>query len=127
MQTNNAQLQRSSFENSGLKFEKKSSLNDSLGNSPAKKGVSSFTDHLKNIKSKVEAPSVPAGASGSGLTKLERCGTPNRSLLNQTSNPRLPTADRCGLPNRSLINSGADSLILTADRCAVPQRVTLKT
>ena len=127
MQTNNAQLQRSFFENSGLKFEKKSSLNDSLRNSPAKNGVGSFTDYLKNVKSKVEAPSVPAGASGSGLPKSEKCGLPNRSLLNLTSNPRLPTADRCGLPDRSLINSGADSLISTADRCAVPQRVTLKT
>ena len=124
MLTNNAQLQRSSFGSSDLKFDKKSSISSSVGDVSAKKGVNSFTDQLKIIKTKIESPSVSGEMPGSGLPKVERCGLPDRSLLNSSSNPRL--LERCGLPDRSPSSLVHASSVLTADRCPQPQRVVVK-
>jgi hypothetical protein len=126
MLTNNAQLQRNSFGSSDLKFDKKSSISGSVGDVSAKKGANLFTDQLKMIKTKVEAPSASGEMSGAVLPKVDRCGVPDRSLLNLSSNPRLFSPQRCGLPDRSLSNLGSGSLVLTADRCPQPQRVVAK-
>ena len=98
MLTNNAQLQRSSFGSSNLKFDKKSSISSSVGDVSAKKGLNSFIDQLKIIKTKIESPSVSGEMPGSGLPKVDRCGLPDRSPSRLGNGPLVLTADRCPQP-----------------------------